>query len=82
MRLRAFLRALERQMLEKVGGAVGAVCLGARAGIDPDADGRRLSIGGVLGGDLFAISWWCLLVFYSLVAYREAVAERGAFDGG
>lgn len=39
-------------MLEEVGGAVGLVCLGARAGIDPHADGRRLCPWGVLGSNL------------------------------
>lgn len=52
LRLRALLRALERQMLKEVGGAVGLVRLCARAGVDPDAYGRRLGVGGVLGGDL------------------------------
>jgi len=48
LRLRALLGALEGEMLEEVGGAIGLVCFGARAGIDPDADGRRLGIGGVV----------------------------------
>ena len=39
-------------MLEEVGGAIGLVRFRARAGVDPDADGARLGVGGVFGCDL------------------------------
>lgn len=44
---------LESQVLEEVRGAVGLVRLGARAGIDPHADRRRLRPWRVLSGDLY-----------------------------
>jgi len=40
-------------VLEEVRGAVGLVRLGARAGIDPHADRRRLRPWRVLSGDLY-----------------------------
>ena len=56
--LRAFGGAFEGKVLKEVGGAVGAVRFGARAGVDPDADGRGLGVGGVFGRDLlFIISY-------------------------
>ena len=41
-------------MLEEVRGTVGLVSLSPGTGIDPDADGRRLREGRVLGRDLVA----------------------------
>ena len=50
--LAALLSAFEGEMFEEVGGAVGLVCFGARASIDPDADCGCLGVGGVLGRNL------------------------------
>jgi hypothetical protein len=47
---------LEGKVLEEVSGAVGLVCLGAAAGINPHTDSRRLGIGRVLGGDGEAVA--------------------------
>ena len=42
-------------MFEEVGGAVGFVGFGARAGVDPDANGARLGIRGVFCCDLSSL---------------------------
>ena len=49
--LRAPVRALERHVLEEVRSAVVGLGLGARAGVDPHADGRRLCMRVRLCGD-------------------------------
>lgn len=46
------LSYLEGKVLEEVRGAVVLVGLGSRASINPHADRRGLSPGGVLGGNL------------------------------
>lgn len=46
---------LEGKVLQEVRGAIGLIRLGAAAGVDPHADGRGLSPGRVLGGDLVSI---------------------------
>lgn len=43
---------LEGKVLKEVRGAVVLVGLGARASVNPHADGGSLGIGGVLGGNL------------------------------
>lgn len=48
---RCGIRTLESHVFEEVGGTVGAICLGARAGIDPNADGGGLSGRVGLGSD-------------------------------
>ena len=45
------IRTLESHVLEEVGGSVGAICLGARAGVDPDTDSGGLSRRVGLGSD-------------------------------
>ena len=73
--------ALEGEVLEEVGGAVGAVGFGARAGVDPHADGGGLGVGGVFGGDLQDTS----LIerervggIEVVMTYSKAIAEGGA----
>jgi hypothetical protein len=53
LRLAAFLGAFEGEMFEEVSGAVGLVCFGARAGVDPYADGGCLGVRGVFGCNLY-----------------------------
>lgn len=48
---RCGIRTLESHVLEEVGGSIGAVCLGARTGVDPDTDSSGLSGRVGLGGD-------------------------------
>jgi hypothetical protein len=43
---------LESKMLEEVSSAIGLVSLCPATGVDPDTNGRSLSPGRVLGGDL------------------------------
>jgi len=52
LRLRALLGTFEGEMLEEMGGTVGAVGLGARTSVNPYTDSAGLRVWGVLGCDL------------------------------
>lgn len=68
---------LEGKVLQEVRGAIGLVRLRAAAGVDPHADGRGLSPGRVLCGDLISIESALARRTVRDGAYREAVAEGG-----
>lgn len=69
--------ALERHVLEEVRNARGRRRLGARASVDPDADGRRLGVRRRLGRDGEPVGQGRDLGERQRARRREVAAERG-----